>query len=230
MIDGNYQALKDVDDIIKVTKGDYYTLVDDIFLDDNKDDCLISEDVNSPFLGLFDLVFAEFKSNTNLPNSPEWKDTKWQSQLSKAVEKGYTVIRTPDGSVYKILNEGSVQSITADDIHSPLNGAYKCLKSCIYEGSEFTTGKVYDITKDIITDDNGVARNIDAIKLDNTKFKQLTIFVDIVTIGFTNNLELTEYLKEGYTSLGCSNGFIKLYKRTQINCMCGKGDENVETK
>lgn len=57
-------------------------------------------------------VRVKFKNN--LPETPNWLGTEWQDELNIAINQGHKEITTPDGSSYKIINDGKVQSIPND--------------------------------------------------------------------------------------------------------------------
>jgi len=49
-----------------------------------------------------------YEMSDNLPETPNWNNTRFSADLKHARDKGYVVIKTPDGCIYDINSEDSV--------------------------------------------------------------------------------------------------------------------------
>lgn len=62
----------------------------------------------------------------NIPDTPEWNGTLWEEELDKAIEQGYIMIKTPDGSKYRITDRNQVIDIPLSNNESKVfNGVVK---------------------------------------------------------------------------------------------------------
>ncbi len=61
------------------------------------------------------IEMADYQSNADLPDEPNWDGSLWESNLDSAIEQGYKTMVTPDGSRYTIVNRDQVIGIPNTD-------------------------------------------------------------------------------------------------------------------